>query len=177
MTTSSEGSDAINDVAAIGDFDDVSTESVGAVASNDNGWFRFVFGSSGASSRATSDFSVGGGVASGVGVGVVGVVITVAFETGGGGAMFFFGIVVVGVGVEWMLLEMEITGVERRGKGVGIHMGIEFQRFGALILEEEKHRNLKEFGGRNFVGLDLLKIWKRRRKERERVIYLWVRVR
>lgn len=48
------------------------------------------------------------------------VVIAVALEAGGGGAMFFFGIVVIVV-VELVWLEMEITGVERRGKGVGIH--------------------------------------------------------
>lgn len=123
LSAASEGSNTVDDVAAIGDLDDMGPKGVSTVTSNDNRGFGFVFGSGRSASRATSDFSVG--ISTAVGGRVVGVMVVVAItlETAGGGAMFLFGIVVVVVVVVMVKrsLEMEISGVEGRRKGVSIH--------------------------------------------------------
>lgn len=52
LAAASEASDAIGDVCAAGDFHDVATESVGAVAGDEDGGFGFVLGAGRAATRA-----------------------------------------------------------------------------------------------------------------------------
>ena len=53
LATAGEGGDAIDDVAAVGDFHDVRFEGVGAVTRDDDGRLGLVLGSGGSSARSS----------------------------------------------------------------------------------------------------------------------------